>query len=549
MRPSNLWYKSAIIYELDLRTFSDSNGDGWGDFGGLIQKLDYIASLGCTCIWLKPFNPSPLRDGGYDVTDYYGVDSRVGNPGAFVAFMEEAASRGLAVITELVANHTSIDHPWFVEAASDIDSELRDFYIWRDEPESAEDSPERITFTGDDTSVWERHEASDQYYLHRFYSHEPDLNNGDERVQEEMCRILAYYLRLGVSGFRIDAAPYVAEKAAGHPELDGPHDYLRRLRSFAASRRPDVVLMAEADVEPEGLDEYFGDGDEMNLLLNFLLSQYLFLALAEESADPLHELLDVMPRAPRDAHYANFLRNHDELDLERLSEDQRRVVMESFAPDPDMKIFGRGVRRRVAPMLGGDRRRLRLAHSLLFSMPGTPIVYYGDEIGMGENLELEERNPVRTPMQWSSDHNGGFSTASASDLHLPPISEGPFSYSRVNVADQQGEPDSMLNWMRRLINVRKQARPIFSGDWRVLETGDPAVFALGYEHDGEVLATYHNLSAQETTVKLADIGAMSHLVDLFSDDSYDSPQPDSHELSVNAHGFRWLEGRRDEDQR
>jgi maltose alpha-D-glucosyltransferase / alpha-amylase len=548
MRRSNLWYEWAIIYELDVRTFFDSNGDGWGDFGGLIQRLDYISSLGCTCIWLKPFNPSPLRDGGYDVTDYYGVDPRVGNLGDFVEFMEEAASRGLAVITELVANHTSIDHPWFVEAASDPESEVRGLYIWRDEPASDDDSPKRITFTGDDTSVWEHHDASDQYYLHRFYPHEPDLNNADERVQEEMCRILAYYLRLGVSGFRIDAAPYVAEKAAEHPEFDSPHDYLRRLRSFVTNRRPDAVLMAEADVEPEGLDEYFGDGDEMNLLLNFLLSQYLLLALAEQSAEPLHELLDVMPRPPRQGNYANFLRNHDELDLERLADDKRKVVMEAFAPDPAMRIFGRGIRRRLAPMLGGDLRRIRLAHSLLFSMPGTPVVYYGDEIGMGEDLALEERQPVRTPMQWSSDRNAGFSTSHASDLYLLPVSDGPFAYSRVNVADQQGDPDSMLNWTRRLIDARKQAMSIFNGDWRLLETGDPSVFALGYDNDGEVLVICHNLSEQETNVKLSEAGDMSHLVDLVSDDTYAPSEPDSQDLMINGQGFRWLRGRIDEGQ-
>lgn len=545
MRPSNLWYKSAIVYELDVRTYYDSNGDGWGDFAGLIEKLDHIVALGCTCVWLKPFNPSPLRDAGYDVADYYTVDPRVGSLGDFVAFMEEAASRGLAVITELVVNHTSTDHPWFVEASSSRDSELRDLYIWRDEPAPPEESPERVVFQDGDDSVWELHEETGQYYLHRFYPHEPDLNNAHELVQTEVCRILAYYLRLGVSGFRIDAAPYLAEKAAAAPGLSDGHDYLRRLRSFVTDRRPDAVLMAEADVEPERLDEYFGEGREMNLLLNFLLSEYAFLAFAEESAGPLCELLEFMPHPPHQGQYANFLRNHDELDLEMLDRAQQEAVFEAFAPEESMRVYGRGIRRRVAPMLHGDPRRIRLAHSLLFAMPGTPVVYYGDEIGMGEDLDLSERNPVRTPMQWSPQVNGGFSTAPREEIWLPPVADGPFGYESVNVAEQLGDADSMFNWMSRLIAARKMAWPTIGGDWSIGDPGDPSVFALSYRDDGEILATYHNLSPQETIVKTPELAELSFVVDIFSDSPYERPDPSSDGLALKGHGYRWLRGRVD----
>lgn len=543
----DLWYKSAIIYELDVRTFFDSNGDGCGDFPGLTDKLDYISSLGVTCIWLKPFNESPDRDGGYDISDYYAVEPRVGTMGDFVDFMEQAASRGIAVIVDLVADHTSIDHPWFQEASSSTESVLRDFYIWRDQPAPPEESPARIVFTGDDTTVWSQVEDDGQFYLHRFYPHEPDLNNANPLVREEIYKLLAFYLRLGVAGFRIDAAPYVAEKAAMADEYDGPHDYLREMRSFLSSRRPDAVFMAEADVDPDQLDEYFGDGDEMNLLLNFLLSEYIFLALAEGDASALHEMVDLLPKPPDAGQYANFLRNHDELDLERLDKTERNLVLDTFAPEPDMRIFARGLRRRVAPMLGGDQRRIRLAHSLLFSMPGTPVIYYGDEIGMGEDMELPERKPVRTPMQWTSQRNGGFSSAPAEDLYLPAIENGSFGYRARNVANQMADPDSMLNWMRRLIGARKDARPIARGEWHVEETGDPAVFGIRYEDDGDFMFVYHNVSDAERVVAAPDCNGLGYLHESFSDGRYPEPEAGSSKLTINGHGYRWLRGRADDD--
>ncbi|MBW3667195.1 MAG: alpha-amylase family protein [Actinobacteria bacterium] len=544
MRPRNLWYKSAVIYELDVRTFYDSNGNGWGDFEGLIHKLDYITSLGATCIWLKPFNLSPHRDGGYDITDYYSVDPRIGSMGDFVEFMEEAASRGLSVITELVADHTSIDHPWFKEASSSRDSPWHDYYIWRDEPAPAGESPERIVFSGDDTSVWTEVEEIGRYYLHRFYPHEPDLNNAHPAVREEVFQIVAFYLKIGVSGFRVDAAPYVAEKAAEAAEYEDPHDYLRDLRRFLVARRPDAVLMAEADVPPKKLDEYFGDGDEMNLLLNFLLSQYIFLALAEGDASSIHELVDIMPRPPGTGQYANFIRNHDELDLERLNEEDRRLVFEKFAPEPSMQIYGRGIRRRVTPMLDGDPDRLRLAHSLLFAMPGTPVIYYGDEIGMGEDLGLPERQSVRTPMQWSSEENGGFSSASREELYLPAIEDGPYGYHEINVMSQRARPDSMLNWMRRLISTRHEAHPVAKGDWEVFDAGDPTVLSIRYDHEGDVVFIYHNLSDTAREARYPQKGEVAFLYEILADEEYGHPDLGRSAFSINPLGFRWLQGRR-----
>lgn len=542
MRPRDLWYKAAVIYELDVRTYADSNGDGWGDFQGLIRKLDYIAGLGVTCIWLKPFNTSPHRDGGYDIVDHYSVDGQIGSMGDFVDFMEQAASRGIAVIVDLVANHTSIDHPWFQEAASSPDSPLRDFYIWRDEPTPPDESPERIIYSGDDTSVWSQVDGEGQYYLHRFYPHEPDLNNANPLVREEIYKVLAFYLRLGVAGFRIDAAPYVAEKAAEAEEYADPHEYLREMRSFLSSRRPDAAFMAEADVDPDQLDEYFGNGDEMNLLLNFLMSEYLFLALAEGDSSPIHDLVDLLPTPPPAGQYANFLRNHDELDLERLDDSERELVLDTFAPDPGMRLFDRGLRRRLAPMLDGDQDRIRLAHSLQFAMPGTPVIYYGDEIGMGDDLNLPERLPVRTPMQWTSEPNGGFSSAAAENLHLPPIEGGPYGYRSLNVADQLADPESMLNWMRRLVSTRKESRPMIHGAWSLEETGEPAVFGIRYEDDDDLLFVYHNLSDSDLVIEAPETSGLTYVHEAFSDSRYDPVEIGASKLEINRYGYRWLRG-------
>lgn len=542
MRLRNLWYKSAVIYELDIRAFYDSDGNGWGDFQGAIQRLDYLSALGVTCLWLKPFMESPQRDGGYDITDHYAVDPRLGSMGDFVEFLHEASSRGIAVMADLVVNHTSIDHPWFQESASSPDSPMAGYYIWRDEPPPRDEWPESVLFESEDDGPWTLHEPSGRYYLHRFYRHEPDLDNANPEVREEVLKMIGFYVTTGIAGFRIDAAPYLAKKAAAAPEYEDAHDYLRALRDFLVGRRPDSVFMAEADVPVERLGEYFGNGDEMNLMLNFLLSEHLFLALAEGDATELYELLGTLPLPPPSGQYANFLRNHDELDLEMLTEDEQELVFETFAPDESMRIFGRGIRRRVAPMLDGDQRRIRLLHSLLFAMPGTPIIYYGDEIGMGEDLSLDDRDPVRTPMQWTPEANGGFSRAPREDLVLPPVESGPFRFEKVNVADQRGDPDSLLNWMRRLVAIRKEARPVGQGDWRPLNVNDPAVLALEYHLDGEVTLVLHNLSDRAVEIGCKPERELAFLHEGFANRHYGHPDLDSGVIGLDAFGYRWLRG-------
>lgn len=539
---SRPWFTKAVIYQVDVRTFFDGDGDGKGDLAGLTRKLDYIAGLGVNTIWLNPFFESPEKDDGYDISDFYAVEPSLGSLGDFALLLEEAKTLGLRVIIELVVNHTSDQHPWFQSAVQGLDSPGRDFYVWVDEPPP--DSPERITFTpeeADDPVPWTRHEPTGQYYLHRFYDHEPDLNHANRRVQDEMYKIMSTWLAVGVDGFRIDAAPYIAEKGASGTEFDDPHEYLRSMRSHITDRRPDAVLMAEADVAASELGAYFGGGDEMNLLLSFLASQTLFLALAQESAGPLRRMLDVLPPSPARGAYVNFLRNHDELDLERLSPEDRQFVFDTFAPDPSMRIFGRGIRRRPAPMLGGDRDRLRLAHSLTFSLPGVPILRYGDEIGMGDDLSLPDRASVRTPMQWSDHHNAGFSSADREELFYPVIDEGDYAYKRINVADQEADPSSQLNWTTRLVHTRRRARPMRSPDWQVLELHNPAVLGVRYQDEDDVVLTVHNLSPERQRIDGAVLEGLEGVHPIFADGEAGAVSPDGIELQ--RFGYLWLEGR------
>lgn len=539
---SRPWFTKAVVYEVDVRLFFDDNGDGKGDFAGLIRKLDYIAGLGVNTIWLNPFFESPDNDGGYDITDYYSVDPSLGSLGDFAVLLEEAKALGLRVIIELVVNHTSDQNSWFQTALTGLDAPTRDFYVWVDEPPA--DSPERITFTREeagDPIPWTFHEPTGQYYLHRFYRHEPDLNHANPRVQDEMYKIMSTWLAVGVDGFRIDAAPYLAEKGASGEAFDDPHAYLRTMRSHISDRRPDAILMAEADVKASELGAYFGDGDEMNLLLSFLASQTMFLALARESADPLERMLEALPASPPRGAYANFLRNHDELDLERLSSDDRDFVFEKFAPDPEMRIFGRGIRRRPAPMLEGDADRLRLAHSLTFSLPGVPILRYGDEIGMGDDLSLPDRAPVRTPMQWSGGHNGGFSSASSGDLYRPVIEEGEYSHERVNVADQEADRDSQLNWTIQLIHARRRSRPMRSQTWELVETGNPAVLGVRYQDQDDVVLTFHNLSPEDQRIDGEPLTGLEGVHPVFSNGDHSAPSTEG--LQIGRFGYLWLAGR------
>jgi maltose alpha-D-glucosyltransferase / alpha-amylase len=536
----NLWYKDAIIYSLDVETFMDANGDGIGDFIGLTKRLNHIAGLGVTCLWLLPFYPSPNRDNGYDVMDYYNVDPRLGTLGDFVEFMHQARDRGIRVIIDLVVNHTSNQHPWFQSARSDKNSKYRNYYVWSDDP--PKDPKAELIFPGVQESIWEYDEQAGAYYLHRFYKEQPDLNTANPEVCEEIRKIMGFWLELGVSGFRVDAAPYLIEplgiEDAKHGEL---HNLLSQMREFVSERRGDGVLLAEANVEPDKIPLYFGDGDRMNMLFNFLLNQYMFLALAREQAAPIIEGLKIIPDTPPTGQWVNFLRHHDELNLNQLTKEEQEEIFAAFAPDETMQIYGHGIRRRLPPMLGGDRRRLELAYSLLFSLPGTPLLRYGDEIGMGDDLSLEGRTSVRTPMQWSNTQNGGFSTAPQDALTRPVISEGEYGYQQVNATTEQRDPNSLLNWMERLIRIRQQCPELGRGKWCILKTDEPSVFAHCCEWEGDTLLAVHNLAKQPCTVTLKskDFNP-KHLMELFANRQYEPFDGNSSSIELNAYGYRWF---------
>ena len=545
---SDLWYKRAVIYSLDVDTFRDSDGDGIGDFNGLITQLNYLAGLGVTCLWLLPFYPTPNRDNGYDVIDYYAVDPRLGTLGDFVEFLRAARERGMRVIIDLVVNHTSDQHLWFQSARTDPQSPYRDYYVWsQDEPE---DIHEGMVFPGVQDAVWTHDEQAGAWYLHRFYKHQPDLNIANPAVREEIKRIMGFWLELGVSGFRVDAAPFLIEHR-GVPEsrieVKDPYAYLDEFRDFLQWRRGDAVLLAEANVEMEEVPKYFGEsGDRLHMLFNFYLNQQLFLALAQERMAPLARGWRAIPPLPAVGQWATFLRNHDEIDLGRLTEAERQEVFARFGPQAHMQLYGRGIRRRLAPMLGGDRRRLELAWSLMFSLPGTPVLWYGDEIGMGDDLSLDERNSIRTPMQWADKQNGGFSEAAPEQLLRPVISDGPYAYRQVNAASQERDLKSLLRWMTHLIRVRKECEELGRGACELLETGSERVFAHRCQWNERELLAVHNLSGEPASATLS-IGSGTSLFDLLGDRGAHPVQNGEARVELEGYGYRWLRVERNRD--
>ena len=488
----DLWYKNAVIYCVDVDAFMDANGDGVGDFRGLADRLDHIESLGATCIWLLPFFPSPNRDNGYDISDYYAVDERLGSLGDFVAFTRAAQDRGLRVLIDLVVNHTSTDHPWFQSARSDPASPYRDWYVWSEEkPENLHDG---VVFPGVQEAIWTYDRKAGAWYLHRFYKHQADLNISNPEVREEIDKIMGFWLQLGVSGFRIDAVPFLIEYLGlEDPPRKPPSEYLGDMRRFLSWRRAESVLLAEANVTMKEVTSYFGDSDRMHMVFNFMLNQHVFLAFVRQDAEPIRRVMSMMPDLPVEGQWGTFLRNHDELDLGRLSTAERQEVFDAMAPDPGMIVYDRGIRRRLAPMLGGDLRRLKLAYSLLFALPGTPVIWYGEEIGMGDNLALDERDAVRTPLQWSDGPNGGFSSADPQALVREMPSKGPYAAERVNIRAQNKDPESLLSFLRELIRLRRSLPEVGWGSWKVLET-DTQVLGLSVEWRGNSLLTFHNLS-------------------------------------------------------
>lgn len=537
---SDLWYKNAVIYCLSVETFMDSNGDGVGDFEGLSRRLDYLAGLGVTAIWLMPFQPSPGKDDGYDVSDYYNVDPRFGTLGDFVDFTHGCKQRGIRVLIDLVVNHTSDKHPWFQSARSDPNSPYRDWYLWsKTKPANAD---EGMIFPGVQESTWTRDEKAGEYYFHRFYKFQPDLNTANPHVQAEILKIMGFWIQCGVSGFRMDAVPFViAEKGAHVTKAKEQFGMLRTFREFLQWRQGDSIILGEANILPEDNVQYFGDdGDRIQMMFNFPVNQALFYAMASADTQPLITALDETREKPHTAQFGMFLRNHDELDIGRLDEEKRQAVFNAFGPDKNMQLYDRGIRRRLAPMLGGDQRRLELAYSLMFSLPGTPVIRYGDEIGMGDDLELEERNSCRTPMQWSDEPNGGFTKSSKPVL--PVISKGPFSYDHLNVAEQRRDPTSLLNWMERLIRMRKEVPEIGWGDYKVIDSGKPGVLALRYDWRGNSVLIIHNFYPEPVEVFI-DPGCGEHgglLIDIVDSESSQADDKGRHRLLLESHAYRWF---------
>jgi trehalose synthase len=542
---SDQWWKNGVIYCLDAETFLDTDGDGVGDLVGVAHQIDYLAGLGVTCLWLMPFQPSPNRDDGYDVADYYGVDPRLGTLGDLVELVRTATNRGLRVVVDFVVNHTSDEHPWFQEARSAPDSPRRDWYVWRDEPS---DEPKGLSFPDRETSNWAYDEQAGQYYLHRFYSFQPDLNIDNDAVREEIARIMGFWLALGVAGFRMDAVPALLE-TSGLPEPNArdPREWLRDLRQFVTRRRGDAMLLGEANVDPQQLSQYFGDhGDMLHMEFGFLLNQHLWLALARGEAEPLEMLIRTLPSLAADSSWATFLRNHDELTLDKLTVGQRQEIFDAFGPEADMQLYGHGLRRRAASMLGGDGPRLRLAWSLLFSLPGTPIVFYGDEIGMGENLAIDDRYAVRSPMQWSADRHGGFTKASEP---VRPVTGGSFGPEHVNVHDQRRDAGSLLKFMQHLILSRRE-RPEFGwGSVTLIESAAPSLLCHRCDWQGSTVVAVHNLGEAAASATLA-LGDDVHAVDdVLDGHAFAVEEGGRVDVDLAAYGYLWLLLRRDGDRR
>ncbi|MFI6482443.1 alpha-amylase family protein [Nonomuraea sp. NPDC050663] len=530
---SDLWWKNAVVYCLDVETFKDGNDDGVGDFRGLTQQIDYLAGLGVTCLWLMPFFPTPNRDDGYDITDFYSIDPRLGTLGDFVEFMRTAKDRGLRVIADLVVNHTSTEHPWFKQARSSRDNPFRGWYVWSDTPEP--DDPKQVVFPDKEDSFWEYDKKTKQYYLHSFYKHQPDLNVGNPEVRDEITRILGFWMELGLSGFRVDAVPFLIENIS--PKLPDPHEFLADLRAFMGRREGSSILLGEVNVPYDDLLNYFGDGNgtELTMCFDFIAMQRAWLSLARSEGEPLASALRERPKAPKDSQWATFLRNHDELTLDKLTEEERQEIFDAFGPEKDMQIFGRGLRRRLPTMLGGDLRRIKMAYSLLFSLPGTPVIFYGEEIGLGENLEAEGRMAVRVPMQWAPE--GGFSQVEPD--RAPP--DGAYAPDRINVADQKRDTDSLLRWFQLLIERYRECPELAWGEHTVLDCAHPGIVGWRCDAEDACVVVVHNLTDTATDATLTLKGqASNRLTDLLTDATFDISAKEQVELPMDPHGSRWL---------
>jgi maltose alpha-D-glucosyltransferase/alpha-amylase len=538
MAIADLWYRNAIIYCLDVEKYQDSNGDGVGDFAGLSERLEYLAGLGITCVWLLPFSESPNRDNGYDVSDYYSVHDKHGSLGDFVEFMNHARALGIRVIVDLVINHSSIDHPWFQHARRNPDSPFRDWYVWSDERPA--DHNTGMVFPGVQKTTWTLDRVAKQYYFHRFYDFQADLNTYNIKVREEIRKIMGFWLELGISGFRMDAVPFLIEKKGAGVEHTKDFELLHEMRDFLQWRSGEAVLLAEANVPPEESIDYFGDeGDRLQMMLNFAVNQRLWYALATADLEPLKTAIRETRDLPPQSQYVQFLRSHDECDLGRLSEQQRLKVFAACGPKKNMQLYNRGIRRRMAAMLGGDRRRIELAFSLLFTLPGTPMLQYGDEIGIWDDLTLKERECARTAMQWSGAHYGGFSKSKK--IVVPTIKKGRYGYTKVNVADQRRDPMSLLNWVERRIRARKEIPEVGWGECTVIDPDVASVLVLRYDWRGVSFVTVHNFSDQRQTVRFdCDCDDGAKIFDVFDEDHSRADASGRHTLKLDAYMHKWF---------
>ncbi|MEP6894192.1 MAG: maltose alpha-D-glucosyltransferase [Chloroflexota bacterium] len=524
-----LWYKNAVFYEIAVRAYKDGNGDGHGDLQGLTQKLDYLQSLGVDCIWLMPIYPSPLRDDGYDIADYSNIAEIFGTLDDFKTLIQEAHNRNIRIIMDLVLNHTSEDHPWFQASRSAKNSSYRDYYVWSDTDKKYKDA--RIIFLDTEPSNWTLDEKTGQYYWHRFYASQPDLNFDNPKVQEEMFNIARFWLDMGIDGFRADAVPYLFEREGTNCEnLPETHVYLKQLRKFMNKNYPGKILLCEANQWPEDVRPYFGDGDEFHMGFHFPIMPRIYMALKKGRADDMIEILRRTPPIPENCQWCTFLRNHDELTLEMVTEEERQWMWQEYAPEPRMKL-NLGIRRRLASLLDNDQRKIELANSLLFTLPGSPIIYYGDEIGMGDNLDLPDRNGVRTPMQWDASPNAGFTTGKP----FTEFVKGGLNYQHVNVASQLADKNSLFHSISRMVNIRKQHHAFGRGTMEWVITDNPALAIYIRQYQNETLLIINNLSDSPQTISLPS-DYYANYIDLISN----TEQHINSALTLQPYAHLWL---------
>ncbi|HVM35122.1 MAG TPA: maltose alpha-D-glucosyltransferase [Actinomycetota bacterium] len=535
-----LWYKRAVFYEAYVRSFFDSNADGYGDFRGLTEKLDYLDWLGIDCIWLLPFFQSPLKDGGYDVSDFYSILPEYGNLNDFMTFLEQAHERGIRVVSDFVVNHTSDQHPWFQEARLP-DSPKRDWYVWSATDDRYTDA--RIIFVDSERSNWTWDETAGAFYWHRFFSHQPDLNYENAEVREQVLAALRFWLDLGLDGFRLDAVPYLFEGEGTNCEnLPATHDFLKRIRSEIDKDYENIVLLAEANQWPADVVDYFGEsGDECHMCFHFPLMPRMFMAARRQVRYPIAEILEQTPDIPDMCQWAIFLRNHDELTLEMVTDEERDYMYNEYAKDPRMKL-NLGIRRRLAPLLENSREQVELFHAMLLSLPGSPIIYYGDEIGMGDNIYLGDRDGVRTPMQWNADRNAGFSRSDFAQLYLPVLMDPVYGYERVNVEAEQRDSNSFLHWFRRMLAVRKQHAVFGFGSLEILHPSNAAIFAYVRRYGDDIVLCVNNLSGRAQAAEL-DLSSWTGMypVELLGREEFPRIGELPYLLTFAPHGFYWFQ--------